>query len=370
LNFSSEDTLVIGELVYIQDSPIIREINGAYRKGITVSVRNISDGEIIQATTQNDGFFFFHNIKEGIYELVQTGFSRQTRDMSWWLGDRINRYFIVTEGKINNLGIIIQGRGERQYTINTDNYEDVKNNFSHKYPNIFNDSSWVNAFIFYDLPIFTDQDYNPDPENWDITLLDTARNVDYLTEADKNIILELNKVRSDPRKYAELYIKPRLQYFDGYLYTEPGKEKITQEGIIPAEECYYFLSRMRSVPILFPEKGLSLGAKDHVKDQCPAGITGHTGTDRSGPRDRVMRYGTGDYIGENIAYGPNRADELVISWLIDDGVPDRGHRKSLLHPEFSQVGVATGTHRRYGTMCVIEMTAGYKTLYAPASGSR
>jgi hypothetical protein len=360
LNFSSEDTLVIGELVYIQNSPIILEINGAYRKGITVSARNVSDGEIIRTATQSDGFFYFHNIKEGIYELVQTGFSRKIGNMSWRLGDRINRYFIVTEGKVNNLGIIIQGVGERHYSINAENYEDVKNNFLRKHLNIFNDTSWVNAFIFYNLPIFTDQGYNQDPENWNITLLDTARNED-LTEAEKNIVLELNKIRSDPRKYAELYIKPMLQYFDGYLYKEPGKEEITQEGIIPVEECYYFLSRMRSVPLLFPEKGLSSGAKDHVKDQCPAGITGHTGTDRSGPRDRVMRYGTGDYIGENIAYGPNRADELVIRWLIDDGVPDRGHRKSLLHPEFNQVGVATGTHRRFGTMCVIEMTAGYKS---------
>jgi hypothetical protein len=198
--------------------------------------------------------------------------------------------------------------------------------------------------------------------NWNAALLDTARNADYLTEAEKDIVLELNKLRSDPGKYAELYIKPMLQYFDGYSYKEPEKEeKNTQEGIVPAEECYEFLLRMRGVPMLFPERGLSLGAGDHVRNQGPAGTTGHTGTDRSGPGERVTRYGTGNFVGENNVYGSNKADELIISLLIDDGVPDRGHRKSLLHPEFNQVGVATGTHRRYGTMCVIELTAGYRS---------
>jgi hypothetical protein len=352
------DTVVIGELINIQNG---REINGTFRGGISVFIKDINNDEIIKTTTQNDGFFSFYKLEEGIYELIQTDLLRVFEGIPRPLGDSVNRYFVVTKEKVNNLGIIIQGSRERHYILTVENYENVKDDFLHKLEFDYN-IDWANTLIFYNLPIFTVQGYNLDPENWNITLLDTARNVDYLTEAEKDIVLELNKLRSNPKRYAELYIESMLQYFDGYLYKEPEKEeKITQEGIISAEECCVFLKGMKSVPILSPERGLSLGAKDHINDQGPSGTTGHTGTDRSGPRDRVMRYGTGGYIEENIAYGPNRADKLVISWLIDDGVPDRGHRKSLLHPEYNQVGVATGTHRRYGAMCVIEMTAGYRS---------
>ncbi|MDR3236906.1 MAG: hypothetical protein LBT84_00205, partial [Spirochaetia bacterium] len=43
-------------------------------------------------------------------------------------------------------------------------------------------------------------------EDWGNTL-DTARDADYLSEIEKNIIFELNKARSDPKRYAETYIK-------------------------------------------------------------------------------------------------------------------------------------------------------------------
>jgi hypothetical protein len=42
--------------------------------------------------------------------------------------------------------------------------------------------------------------------------------------------------------------------------------------------------------------------------------------------------------------------------LIDDGVPDRGHRRNIYEPSARFVGVACGLHPRYGGMCVIVQT--------------
>jgi hypothetical protein len=45
------------------------------------------------------------------------------------------------------------------------------------------------------------------------------------------------------------------------------------------------------------------------------------------------------------------------------GVPDRGHRETIMHYDFDQAGVAMGIHKIYGSMCVIEYASGYQSLY-------
>jgi len=197
--------------------------------------------------------------------------------------------------------------------------------------------------------------------NWDIALLDTARASPYLSETEKDVILELNKARSDPARYAEMYIRPRLTAFRGGLYSPKGGTPIsTQEGVRAVEECYRAMRSAKPLGLLYPREGLSRGARDHVRDQGASGATGHYGRDGSDPGKRASRYGTGD-AGENIAYGADSAAEIVRQLLIDDGVPDRGHRLNTLAPEYRYAGAAVGGHPRYGTMCVINFSESYLT---------
>jgi hypothetical protein len=99
---------------------------------------------------------------------------------------------------------------------------------------------------------------DPDATNWDITALDTAADVSFLSGIEKDVILEMNKVRTNPQKYAELYIQPRLRYFSGKNYSVPGQITIvTQEGTTAVNDCITALNRANSAGILTPEKGLS-----------------------------------------------------------------------------------------------------------------
>jgi hypothetical protein len=61
-----------------------------------------------------------------------------------------------------------------------------------------------------------------------------------------------------------------------------------------------------------------------------------------------------------IDYGARDAAEVIINLLIDDGVANRGHRKSVLDPRWHYVGIACGPHSVLRTMCVIDFAAAYQ----------
>jgi uncharacterized protein YkwD len=177
----------------------------------------------------------------------------------------------------------------------------------------------------------------------------------------------MNKVRADPKKYAELYIKPMLQYnwggpFGANSYLAPGKTiyTSTKEGKSGIQSCINDLSRRQSMSPLIPAKGLFLAAKDHATDTGPKGITGHTGSDGSSMGQRINRYGKWDGgAGENISYGHNIGRDIVVQLLIDDGVSNRGHRNNILNKNFKYVGGAIGSHSNFTHLCVIDYANEY-----------
>jgi hypothetical protein len=74
-------------------------------------------------------------------------------------------------------------------------------------------------------------------KDWPAELI-TAKNADYLDKLERNVILELNKVRSNPKQYAEEYLEELRTANEGKLYTYPGQDPVkSKEGIRPLDEC-------------------------------------------------------------------------------------------------------------------------------------
>ena len=177
------------------------------------------------------------------------------------------------------------------------------------------------------------------------------------------ILTELNRVRSNPKKYAEEELKPRLKYFDGKLYKVPGQIPLqTNEGAPAVQECIDVLMKTNPMETLALENGLCLAAQWLADDQANTGKIGHNGSDGSSPLDRMNRYGK--YLilaGENCAYGTKTGKEIVAQLLIDDGVMNRGHRKNILNPIFKKVGIGYNDEGKapYGAVSVMDFAGGY-----------
>ena len=183
----------------------------------------------------------------------------------------------------------------------------------------------------------------------------------FLSKLEQEVLIELNRARTDPKTYAK-YVKAIMKYYEGNIIQYPGEIAImTNEGVSAAEECYEFLMAAEPLDTLRPSRGLSLAAKDHAEDQGETSETGHTGRDGSSPFDRIERYGRWlSTAGENIDYGNDNARRIVLSLIIDDGVPTRGHRANIFNSQFKAAGIACGPHQKYRHMCVIDLAGGFK----------
>lgn len=187
---------------------------------------------------------------------------------------------------------------------------------------------------------------------------------DELTAREKELIQEINQLRADPAKYA-IYLEQSKKYYKGKDYKPPGETQslTTIEGVSAVDEAIKALRATKPLPPYSMSTGMCRAAKDHVKDIGKTGNTGHKGTDGSTTESRVNRYGRfSNGIGENIIYESANVRDAVMGWLVDDGVPNRGHRRNLLSPTYRYLGAAVGEQSEYGSMCVLTFAGEYVEL--------
>ena len=158
------------------------------------------------------------------------------------------------------------------------------------------------------------------------------------------IIVEINLMRSNPREYAEKYIKPRITASSSSYWTS----------------CVSDMSKITSLGEFTYAEGLYQVSKAHSTTQGKTTQTGHTRTNGESWSTVIDRYCKKySSVGENISYGPNNARDIVIQLLVDDGVSSLGHRKNLLSKEYTSVGVSLDTHKYYRYMCVMNFASGW-----------
>jgi len=177
----------------------------------------------------------------------------------------------------------------------------------------------------------------------------TGNSLGYLTGNEQATLMYINLARLYPRRFAEVHLKPYRRLFDGkFVKRADAVDVLTLEGAPAVTECIAEMSSRRPVRALIPSAGLSRAARDHAGDQGPRGETGHRGWERS--------------CGECISYGPDDPLDIVIQLLVDDAVPERGHRRNLLDGSFARVGLAGGQHEEFGHMCVIDLAGAYMEM--------
>ncbi len=159
----------------------------------------------------------------------------------------------------------------------------------------------------------------------------TAQNISYLTQDEKDIVLHINLARLYPKQFMmyELnYNKDTIKTLDSYEKT-----------------LYKTLKKMKTLPALQFDEILYQSAKCLADEQSATGKIGHQRSNKC--RDK---YSTG----ENCNYGSWTGSGHVIQLLIDRGISSLGHRKNILDKGFTKIGTYISTHPKYSYVAVID----------------
>jgi uncharacterized YkwD family protein len=99
------------------------------------------------------------------------------------------------------------------------------------------------------------------------------------------------------------------------------------------------------LPALKVDVTLSKMARDKSQDMSTNHYFSHTSPTYGSPFDMMKKYGiTYSYAGENIAMGQRTPEEVVTAWMNSDG-----HRKNILSPNFTSIGVGYVADGNYWT---------------------
>ncbi|OQS00341.1 hypothetical protein THRCLA_06000 [Thraustotheca clavata] len=179
-----------------------------------------------------------------------------------------------------------------------------------------------------------------------------------------DIAAEINTLRTNPKIYIG-YCEEMLKNFEGKILTIPseGIRLQTEEGGSAVEDCIAYLKQESPIHELALIDNLSKAAQDHANDLGENGTVSHTGQDGSSMVQRLDRYGEWKgSVGELLAFGLTKPRNIVLQLLIDDGVPTRDDRLSLLDNKFTTIGIGVNQHKFQKSVCVLDLSGGFGPL--------
>ncbi len=159
----------------------------------------------------------------------------------------------------------------------------------------------------------------------------------FMTPEEKEMIEEINRLRSNPEGY--------IPFLEAYAAKYESQYRGDEDFGIAVNELKEQLKNMQPLSQLRPHQALYNVAKSHGLDNKTNNKFEHIGSDGSDPFERVKRSGLKNFIddkgffapNENLVGGENTPRESVVALLIDAGVKSRGHRKALLNPKWKYV---------------------------------
>ncbi|MDQ1139709.1 CAP domain-containing protein [Pedobacter agri] len=188
----------------------------------------------------------------------------------------------------------------------------------------------------------------------------TAANVPYLSNEEKNIVMYMNLIRIDGEKFYYTFLEDYINNYNAKV----KKYRNYHQLKIARNNTYYVsllkhLQAVKNLPLYYPDEKLTLLSKNHAQDLNKNNIDTHESSDGTKFAKRLARYFPNKTMSENIDFGYSNSLDIVCHLLLDCGVPSLGHRLNILDQKnkFNTVGVGIQRHPTYTWCAVIDFVS-------------
>jgi len=164
--------------------------------------------------------------------------------------------------------------------------------------------------------------------------IDTAKDAAFMNAREREMIKEINLVRTNPRAYVQ-EVQVYRERIKNTQFSDPNYAK---EQLRAIDDLIRELQLMSSMPTLQPRLGLHKTAQKHGMEILVNDTPTHVGVDGSYPWDRITRDDTTLEDGnENLVGGPSDVKESLMLLLVDAGIQGYAHRRNILNPTWKYV---------------------------------
>lgn len=156
---------------------------------------------------------------------------------------------------------------------------------------------------------------------WDLNKLNTANGVGGMRKVEKEMVVLLNKARSNPKKFAR-----------EYLMDVQMRDPI-------ARELYTTMLETKPMEVLKPDEVLLIPARRQAVALGTKGIGKLKGT---------PKYAT------TLGFNKSTSLDILLDLLIDRDMPNRVRRKQILNPDYKSFGVGFHPHTKFRYVWVMK----------------
>lgn len=164
----------------------------------------------------------------------------------------------------------------------------------------------------------------------------TAARTSYMVDSEKEMIWILNMMRKNPSLFASTVVK---KYPD-----QSGRTRL--KNVREYKSLLKALEKQQPLSILIPDSLSFVSARCHAVESGKKGYVGH---ERQSKDCKSVTH----FMGECCQYGEENPLDIVMSLLIDEGVPSLGHRKIFLG-SYDKIGVSVQPHKQYRVNTVLD----------------
>lgn len=174
---------------------------------------------------------------------------------------------------------------------------------------------------------------------------DVARNLNYMSIEDKDMIMEINILRTNPKSFIphiENHINKQEKVLKLAMSAKSNATvqtiKFIKIEIEAAKELIRELDTITPMGILTPVESMHIITKEHAEYVKSVNKCVHNGPNGEDLNTRMekMKVTT---LSENVGHG-NDVISAMVSLLVDANIPHRGHRRNLLNKNHKFISVA------------------------------